>query len=146
MPESCGRHREEARSSWARRPRHVARSQGGWLVPTYLCLPNRSHGDRVCYRSAASRLEDDGNKSERSEAKRSPSGCSSRVNESGSDPNRSSRKSASAHRSPRTTSTTGTSTADTHTKRDIVHPPPVVTVATDAAQSTRWQREKGNFT
>src|SRR5438552_12177881 len=63
MHESCGRHREETRSSWARRPRPVARSRDCWFVPPYVVLPDaarqgsrarmaqrtRSHGDRTCY-------------------------------------------------------------------------------------------------
>src|SRR2546426_8106211 len=39
MPESCGRHREEAGSSWARRLLRVDRSRDCWFVATYVFSP-----------------------------------------------------------------------------------------------------------
>ena len=116
MPESCGRHREEARSSWARPPRCVARSQG---CSAQRVQPRANPPLHALAVQSPRVWKEDCRDSARSEATRSPSGCSARVKESGRDPNRSTRKSASAHRRPRAPTTTGTSTADTHTRRDI---------------------------
>ena len=75
-----------------------------------------------------------------------PSGCPPRVNESVSNPNSSSRKSASPHRRlPRTATTAAVTTTHAHTELDIVNPPPVATVATDAAQSTHSKRRERNL-